>query len=97
MGYYNLIGAPVLNNYVMRVRPNNLVHQFDLSLSGLLGLGPYPMLYMETALLNELPAGLPPALTIEIPLVYNNYVPPDPPISAATNPVIPDSLLISEM
>ncbi|MCK4850042.1 MAG: aspartyl protease family protein [Phycisphaerae bacterium] len=80
---YDIIGTPVLNNYVMRVRPNSIVHQFD-HLSGY-----YPMLYMETALLNELPAGLPPALTIEIPLLYNNYVPPDPPISAATNPVIP--------
>ena len=85
MGYYNIIGTPVLNNYVMRVRPNSLVHQFDLSLLG----GPYPMLYMETDLLSALPTGLPPNLTIEIPLVYNNYVPPDPPISAATNPVIP--------
>ena len=84
-GYYNIIGTPVLNNYVMRVRPNNLVHQFDLSLLG----GPYPMLYMETALLDELPVGLPSARTIKIPLAYNNYVPGDPPISAATNPVIP--------
>ncbi len=80
---YDIIGTPVLNNYVMRVRPNSIVHQFD-HLSGY-----YPMLYMETALLNELPAGLPPALTIEIPLLYNNYVPPNPPITAATNPVIP--------
>lgn len=84
-GYYNIIGTPVLNNYVMRVRPNSLVHQFDLSLLG----GPCPMLYMETALLDELPTGLPPSLTIEIPLVYNNYVPGDPPVNTATNPVIP--------
>ena len=83
-GYYNLIGTPVLNNYVLRVRPNSLVHQFDLSLLG----GPYPMLYMETAFLNEVPSSLPTGLTVTVPLAYNDYVPGDPPVSVGTNPVI---------
>lgn len=74
-GYYNLIGTPVLNDYVMRVRPNSLTHQFDLSLLG----GPYPMLYMETALLGALPPNLPSDRTVYVPLSYQDFVPGTPP------------------
>ena len=86
LGYYNIMGTPVLNNYVMRVRPNNLTHQFDLPL----GDGPYPMIYMETALLPALPAGLPVDRTVYIDLDYIEFTSGDPPVSVANNPVISD-------
>ena len=83
-GYYNIIGTPVLNNHVLRVRPNSLVRQDDLSILG----GPYLMLYMETALLGAVPSSLPESLKVTIPLIYNDYVPGDPPVSTSSNPVI---------
>ena len=85
IGYYNIVGTPVLNNYVMRVRPNSLVHQFDAPLLG----GPYPMLYMETALLDSLPDTLPTHRTVYVPLTYTDFISGDPPVSVADNPVIP--------
>ena len=94
IGHYNIIGTPVLNDYVMRVRPNSLVHQFDVPLLG----GPYPMLYMETALLDALPGPLPADRTVHIPLEYRDFVlgdpPVIPPVSVADNPVIPGVTLV---
>lgn len=75
----DIVGTPVLNQYVMHVKPNSV---------------PYTSLiptldYMETDLLASMPAIPVSTTALHIPLSYQNFVDPDAPVSTAANPMIP--------
>ena len=81
VGPFDIIGTPVLQDFVMHVQPNDPVPFHS----------DYPYIdYMRTDLLTEVPCGLPAQGVLRLPLVYQNFVEvPDPPVSVAENPVIP--------
>ncbi len=79
-GPIDLVGTPVLRNYVMQVEPN--ISPFQSAT---------PFIYhMQTELLPETPA-LPNQGVYPIALQYKNFNPDvaDPPVSVDENPVIP--------
>jgi hypothetical protein len=82
LGYYpigvNIIGTPVLNNYVMHVTPNS---------SGYTTMIP-TIDYLNTELLNEMPGDLPSSDVFRISLTYQDFVGEGFPVTTSTNPVI---------
>lgn len=82
----DIIGTPVLKNYVMHVRPNVTAFQTEA-----------PFLhYMRTDLLPE-PPELPDKGVFRIPLVYKNFIKDtDPPISVNENPIVPNVRIVDD-
>lgn len=74
----NIVGTPVLNNYVMHVTPNS---------SGYTTIVP-TIDYVNAELLSEVPANLPDTGVYKIGLAYQNYIEGDPPVTTSTNPTI---------
>lgn len=76
--FYDIVGTPVLNHYVMHVLPN---HVADLvSDGGVANLA-------ETHLMNTAPV-VPAQGVYRIPLTYQNFVDGTPAVSTSTNPII---------
>lgn len=77
----DVIGAPVINNFVMHVQPDviaftNLIPLLD---------------YMQTDLLTKSPTDLPAQGVYRLPLVYTDFIDdPNPPVAVADNPIIPN-------
>jgi len=82
----NIVGTPVLNQYVMHVKPNSV---------------PYSTLiptidYMETELLTAMPNDLPGGV-FRVPLHYQDFVnDPNVPVSTGKNPVIPGVRVVDD-
>lgn len=76
-----IIGTPIINQYVMHVKPNNI---------GYTSLIP-SLDYLETELLSSMPSNLPPGAVRQIPLTYKNFIDESngpAPVSTSTNPMI---------
>jgi hypothetical protein len=88
IGFYgmsvNIIGTPVLNQYVMHVTPNS---------SGYTSLIP-TVDYLVADLLTEMPSNLPSTGVYRIALKYENYVTATTSVSTSTNPTIQNVKLV---
>jgi hypothetical protein len=74
----NIIGTPVLNQYVMHVKPNG--HSF-------FPISP-PIDYVETYLHDSMPTDLPSTGVFHVPLTYQNFVANSGSVSTSTNPLV---------
>lgn len=76
--YFDVVGTPVLKNYVMHVKPNSVT---DLISSGVFAN------FANAHLLNAMPK-LPSKGVLRVPLTYKNFVSGSPAISTNENPVV---------
>lgn len=77
----DIVGTPVLNQHVMRVVPNSI--PFTTPWTPLID-------YMDTTLLPSMPADLPSAGVLRVPLDYRNFVEPGAAVDVADNPMLPN-------
>ncbi len=76
---YNVVGTPVLNKYVMHVKPN--VYSYSTLIP--------TIAYLETELLSGMPTDLPSTGAVHIPLTYKNFVTSETSVTTGDNPLVP--------
>ncbi len=76
---YNVVGTPVLNSYVMHVKPNTYSYSTMIP----------TLAYLETELLASMPNDLPSTGVLRIPLDYQNFVTTQTSVTTADNPMVP--------